>query len=192
MDVKDAINARRAHRAFDAVEISDETVKELADAASLAPSCFNNQPAKFIFVKGKEQLEKAKAALNKGNEWANKDSMIIAVLAKKDFDCVIKDRLYYLFDTGIAVGNLMLRAVELGLVAHPIAGYSPEKTREALSIPDEFEVVTLINVGKKGNDMSILSDWQKEQEDNRPARLPAENRYSIDMYSEKLNVKPAR
>jgi nitroreductase len=192
MDVKGAINARRAYRAFDPVEITDETIKELADAASLAPSCFNNQPAKLIFVKGKEQLEKAKAALNKGNEWAYKDSMIIAVLAKKDFDCVIKDRLYYLFDTGIAVGNLLLRAVELGLVAHPIAGYSPEKTREALSIPDEFEVVTLINVGKKGDDLTGLSDWQKEQEDKRPARLPAENRYSIDAYSEKLNVKPAR
>ncbi|HPI03758.1 MAG TPA: nitroreductase family protein [Candidatus Goldiibacteriota bacterium] len=192
MDVKDALNARRAYRAFDPVEISDNIIKELADAASLAPSCFNNQPAKLIFVKNKEQLEKTMTALNKGNEWAYKDSMIIAVLAKKDFDCVIKDRLYYLFDTGIAVGNLLLRAVELGLAAHPIAGYSPEKTKEALSIPDEFEVVTLINVGKKGNDMSALSDWQKEQENNRPARLPAENRYSIDRYDEKLNVRPAR
>ena len=163
MDVKGAINARRAYRRFGPVEITDETIKELADAASLAPSCFNNQPAKLIFVKGKEQLEKAKAALNKGNEWAYKDSMIIAVLAKKDFDCVIKDRLYYLFDTGIAVGNLLLRAVELGLVAHPIAGYSPEKTREALSIPDEFEVVTLINVGKKGDDLTACLTGRKNR-----------------------------
>jgi len=192
MELNEAIKARRAYRAFDRVEISDDDILDMVRAASLSASCFNNQPWKFIFARSDEALKKIHAALNKGNEWAFKSSVICAVLAKKDFDCVIKDRLYYLFDTGMACQNLILTAVSKGLAAHPIAGFSPEGVRQALDIPEEFEVVTLINIGKKGGDVSMLSDWQKEQEEQRPKRLDLENIYSTDRYSEKLNVRPAR
>ena len=39
---------------------------------------------------------------------------------------------------------LILRATELGLVAHPIAGFSPRKAREILGIPDSAQVITFI------------------------------------------------
>ncbi len=192
MDVNEAIRARRAYRAFEPAEITDKDINDMAEAASLAASCFNNQPWKFIFVRSEEMLKKLFAALNKGNEWAMKSSAVCAVLTKKDFDCVIKERLYYMFDTGMACQNLILNAVSKGLTAHPVAGFSPEAVREALKIPEDFEVVTLINIGKKSNDLSSLSDWQKQQEEKRPDRLPLKNVYSIDYYSEELNVKPAR
>ncbi|MBI5000713.1 MAG: nitroreductase family protein [Euryarchaeota archaeon] len=170
MDVKDAIEQRRAYRALDPVEISDDTVRELASAAQLAPSCFNNQPWRFVFVRDSAQLAKMRGVMSKGNEWAFKASMIIAVFSKKEDDCVIKDREYHQFDTGMAVGLLILRATELGLVAHPIAGFSPKKAREVLGIPDIYQVITLINVGKKGQGLSGLSEGQREAE--RPERKP--------------------
>ena len=182
MNVKDAIEARRAYRALGAVEITDGIVDELAKAAQLAPSCFNNQPWRFVFVRAPGQMEKMRAAMSKGNEWTFKATMYVAVCARKEDDCVIKDREYYLFDTGIAVGQMLLRATELGLVAHPIAGYSPTKVREALGIPAEYQVITIINVGKKVQDTSGLSEGQAEAEMARPERELLEKFAFIDRF----------
>lgn len=189
MDVKEAIETRRAYRALEPVEITDFIIHELATAAQLTASCFNNQPWRFVFVRSMEALAKMHGCMNKGNEWTFRASLIIAAFARKENDCLIKEREYYLFDLGQAVSSMILRATELELVAHPIAGFNPDKVRQAFNIPDDYMVITLINVGKKSEDTSALTEWQLSSEPHRPARLPLENIYSIDTFNEKLNVK---
>ncbi|MDI6701234.1 MAG: nitroreductase family protein [bacterium] len=169
--VKESIEKRRAFRSLDPLKIETKMIKELAYSAILAPSCFNKQPEKFIFVKTKKNLEKVFSALPEGNKWVTKASMVAIVHTKKDDDCIIKEREYYLFDTGMSVGFLILRATEMGIVAHPIAGYDPEKIKDYFALPKEENVIALIIFGKhskKAN--SLLSDWQKEQEIKRPKR----------------------
>lgn len=171
MDVKEAIEKRRAYRSLDFVEISDELIYDLANSAILAPSCFNNQPERFIFVKNKEKLNEVFSSLSKNNDWAKDASMVIIVYSKKDFDCEIKGREYYLFDTGLAVAFLILRATELGLVAHPIAGYDEDKIKEIFNLDSDSRVITLIIVGKHSQVIKeILTDKQKSQELERPKR----------------------
>lgn len=185
MDVEEAINKRRAYRSLEPVKITDELIQDLAEKAQLAASCFNNQPWRYIFVYEPEMLERLHEALSQGNEWAQKASMIIAVISKKEYDCVIRDRLYYQFDTGMATENLILRATELGLVAHPIAGFSPKKTREILGIPDDTEVITLVIVGKHSKKINpVLSEKQVEAEKQRPKRMPLENFVYKNKYGE--------
>ncbi|UYP44038.1 hypothetical protein NEF87_000323 [Candidatus Lokiarchaeum ossiferum] len=173
MDVNVALEKRRAYRSLTNVEISDEIVEKLGKAAQLMPSCFNKQPWRFVFVKDDPNLNRLKEeALNEGNRWAKESSMIIAVFTKKDLDCVIKDREYYMFDTGMAVSAILLRATELDLVAHPIAGYSPEKVKEILEIPDEYTVITLLIIGKKNAEIpDYFDDWKRKAESTRPERL---------------------
>ena len=130
MDVKDAIQKRRAYRSLDPVDITEDLIVDLARCAQLSASCSNNQSWRYIFVYDKEMLKKLFDVLSQGNAWAKKASMIIAVLSKKEFDCIIGERVYHQFDTGMSTAFLILRATELGLVAHPIAGYSPRKTRK--------------------------------------------------------------
>ncbi len=138
-----------------------------------------------MFVYDPKVLKEMHEALSPGNEWANDASMIIVVFSKKEDDCVIRDREYYLFDTGMATGSLILRATELGLVAHPIAGYSPKKIREILGISDDHNVVTLVIVGKHSEKISpILSDKQAEAENKRPERIPLDKFVYINMYEE--------
>ncbi len=112
--------------------------------------------------------------------------MIIAVFSKPELDCIMKDgRKYYLFDTGMATAAIILRATELGLVAHPIAGYNQQKVKEILKIPGDMELITLVIVGKHSDKISmVLSEKQIEAEKNRPERLPIEkfvwhNQYQI-------------
>jgi nitroreductase len=186
MEVKEAIAARRAYRSLAPVEITEELIRDLAGCAALSASCFNNQPWRFIFVYDADVLERMRDVMSKGNEWTYDASMIIAVLSQKEYDCVIREREYYLFDVGMATALLILRATELGLVAHPIAGYSPRKTREVLGIPEDVDVVTLVNVGRHADEISpALSEDQAEAERERPPRLPLEkimflNRYPAD------------
>ena len=171
MNVLETINKRRAYRSLDKTPISDEIISDLVESARLSASCFNNQPWRYVFVYDSKVLSKMHEALSSGNEWAKRASMIIAVCSKKEDDCLIKDREYYLFDTGMATALLILRATELGLVAHPIAGYSPKKTREILDIPDEMNVITLVIVGKHADKIHPeLTEKQIETEKERPKR----------------------
>jgi nitroreductase len=183
MDVHAAIETRRATRSLEPVEITLDLVHDLAFHARLAPSCSNNQPWRFVFVFEPEKLEAMKAVFNEGNKWCQAASLIIAVFSRRDDDCVVKDREYHQFDTGLATAFLLLRATELGLVAHPIAGFSPKKTRETLGIPEEFQVITLVLVGKRSATSSpVLSAKQLEAETTRPARLAFEKFAFVNTY----------
>jgi nitroreductase len=186
MDVSEAIERRRAFRSLEPIEITEDLIHDLARHAQLAPSCFNNQPLRLVFVKDRERLEAMREVLTDGNRWAWNGSMIIAVFSREEDDCVIRDRIYHRFDDGIGVGFLLLRATELGLVAHPIAGFSPKKTAEILGIPSPYKVITLIIVGKKAPGISPqLSRKQIAWEKKRPARKTLKDIAFIDSYSER-------
>jgi len=172
VNVKETIMERRAYRSLQAVEITNELIAELGKSAGLAPSCFNKQPWRFVFVDDKVVLGKLFTAMSKGNEWTFDASMVIAVFSEKKLDCVIKERYYYLFDTGMAVAFLMLRATELGLVAHPIAGYDEEKAKSILNIPTGMRLITLVIIGEHSRETKpVLSEQQAEAEGERPPRL---------------------
>lgn len=171
MEFKEVIQRRRAYRALDPVNITKEMINDLAEHAQLAASCYNKQPWHFVFVFDPANLRELHPVFPSGNAWAKSGSMIIAVVTKKDLDCVVKDREYYLFDTGMATAHLILRATDLGLVAHPIAGYDQDLTRDILNIPEEYTVITLLIIGKHSqNPESILDKKQLEREITRPPR----------------------
>ena len=187
MDVHRAIGARRAYRALTPIPITPDLVNELASAARLAPSCFNNQPWRFVFVSDKKRLSEMFAVLSEGNAWARNASLIVAAFSRQEDDCVIRDRIYHQFDVGMATGFLILRATEMGLVAHPIAGFSPGKTREILGIPKEYKVITLVIIGKKSErNTPEMTEKQKKTEKRRPRRL------ALDRFACRETFQPDR
>lgn len=175
MDVQTAIETRRAYRSLASAEITDDLISDLATCAQLSASCYNNQPWRYVFVYDPRVLKPMREALSKGNEWAYNASMIIAVFSRKDLDCTTEGREYFLFDTGMATAFLILRATELGLVAHPIAGFKEAKVKEILGIPEDMNVITLVICGKHTNTIQPeLSEKQAEAEKSRPERKPLE------------------
>ncbi len=150
----------------------------------MAPSCFNNQPWRLVFIRSPEMLASMHSALSKGNEWMRDASMLLVVLSKREFDCIIREREYYQFDTGIAMGLLMLMATEMGLVAHPVAGFSPKKTREILGIPEDVAVITVMAIGRKSYGRTAnVTDEQWNVDSARPVRL----RYPEFVYMERYS-----
>ncbi len=183
--LKELIEKRRAYRSLIHTDITEELVKDLAECAQLAPSCFNNQPWRFVFVYDPSRLTELHKALPEANAWAKSASMIIAVFSRKDLDCNIKEREYFLFDTGMATAFIILRATELDLVAHPIAGFDEQQAKTILGIPDEMRLITLVMVGPKAEEMSpALNEKQRALELERPGRHPLEKLAFHNHYTE--------
>ncbi|MEA2071612.1 MAG: nitroreductase family protein [Asgard group archaeon] len=165
------IDKRRSYRALKKTEITTNIIEKLAKTAQLAPSCYNYQPWNFIFVYEEDKLTKLKETLSSGNAWAKKASMIVAVFTKKELDCISgKTREYYLYDTGMAVGFMLLKATELGLVIHPIAGYSENKAKEVLNVPKDMQLINLLIVGEHDKTYGGLTESQVVTEKKRPKR----------------------
>ncbi|MBC7220827.1 nitroreductase family protein [Candidatus Bipolaricaulota bacterium] len=165
------LRARRAYRALAPDPIPHEALTRLVEAAHLAPSCFNNQPWRFVIAEG-EALERVRAALSRGNYWAKRAPAILALASHRDLDCKLSDgRDYFLFGCGMATGLLMIQATQMGLIAHPIAGYDPLAVKEALGIPNEYVLITLIVVGRPG-EVRTLSDKHRAIELGPRERKP--------------------
>jgi len=183
--VVSAIEGRRARRALSSEPIAREDIESLLAAAHLAPSCNNSQPWRFVVVEEPTMLDKVKEALPGGNYWAKPAPVILAVASRRDLDCTLSDsRDYFLFGCGMAVGNLMIQATSMGLIAHPIGGYKPEIVKAALGIPEAYVLITLVIVGHPG-DATQLSDKHRAIElgsrDRRPLdKVVSWNRFAFE------------
>jgi nitroreductase len=176
------IEERKSRRAISGKTVPEESITRIMRAATLAPSCFNNQPWRFLIINKKEALEKVKKALSKGNYWAREAPLFIVVVTKPDADCRLNDRREYaLFDTGLAAENCILQAVREGLVAHPIAGFNPMVLKEEFGIPQEYIIITVIVIGFHG-ELSGLSEEHIEAETAPGSRLPEERVMSYNKW----------
>jgi nitroreductase len=148
-----AITARRARRALSETPIAAETLDRLAQAAVLAPSCANRQPARLLFLTRRASLERARAALTPGNYWAKRAPALVLVFARLDDACRQGDgRDYALFDCGLAAQNLMLQAAAEGLIAHAMAGFDPVALKKEFALPAESIPIVLIALGFPGSE----------------------------------------
>jgi nitroreductase len=187
VDVEVAIKTRRAKRALSTKEIPIEILNKMVEAMRLSPSCNNQQPWRVIAVRTPEKLDALKEALTKGNVWAKRSPMILAICSKPDDDCMLSDnRNYFLFGCGMSIGLMMLQATELGIIAHPIAGYDPLKVKEVLDVPTEYTVITLVICGYLNGDLSMLSEKQIALEQERPARKPIGENFFLDGWGQPL------
>lgn len=189
MEFTELISLRRSYRKLDPIEITDELIQKLMKTVQLAPSCENKQPWRFVFVTDPKELSKIKETFDQQNDWAKNASLYVGVFSKPDLDCRIQGRDYYLFDTGIAVSYLMLRATELGLTAHPISFYDEEEAKKEMNIPQDMKLITIIVIGKHVDTAAVeLSSEQAQSEIERPRRLSIQylsylNKY-VDEYEE--------
>ena len=210
MDVREAIATRRARRALRAQPVDDATVLALADAVRLSPSALNCQPWRLVFVRRAAVLHRLCADLPDYNHWARNASMIIAVCGQPSDDPAAREgvdirghvprlsrfgapqahdvvRPLLMLDLGIATAFLMLRATELGLVAHPIAGFLQDSVRAVLEVPSDHDIGVLVVVGTATDAAEAIAAIpvdERHDEHRRPHRMPVELYAFADRYGE--------
>jgi len=166
------IDKRRSLRALSDKPVPEDVLKRLIYAATRAPSCFNNQPWRFMVVNEEEALSKVKARLAGGNYWAERASAFIVVSTNIENDCMLPGgRNYALLDTGMAVQNILLQATAEGINAHPIAGFDSESLKEDFGYNSKDVVITVVVLGYPGSSEN-LSDSHKKAEQEKSPRKP--------------------
>jgi nitroreductase len=148
--VNELMRRRWSARAFEAGRpVEREKLLSLLEAARWAPSCFNDQPRYFLVFDGSNQeaLAKARACLTPGNAWAIEAPVLMLSVARETFEKNGKPNRWAQNDVGLATENLLLEAVELGLAAHPMAGYDAELARSEFKIPEGYTPIAMIAIG---------------------------------------------
>ena len=168
-EIMDLIQSRWSPRAFSEEKLSREEIMPLIEAARFAPSCFNEQPWRFIIAIDDENLDKMRNVLMPGNQvWANKAPVLLLIAAKKTFTYNNKENFWHMFDTGTAWGFLSLEAQRRGLITHAMGGFDMDQARLSFNIPEDYEIITIVAVGKYGNKENLDPKLQtREHPDGR-------------------------
>ncbi|BCB27629.1 nitroreductase [Sulfurimicrobium lacus] len=166
--VHEIITKRWSCRAFDAAKpVSRDQIVALMEAARWAPSCFGDEPWHFI-VWDKDTdaaaWNKAFDCLGEWNQnWVKNAPLLILVTANSVFHKNGKPNAWGQYDSGAAAENMCLQAVAMGLMAHQMGGFDPDKARKAFGIPEQFSCMAMIAVGYQGEE-TVLDEELKALE----------------------------
>jgi nitroreductase len=163
-DIMQEIKDRWSPRAFSEEKISKDDLNAILEAASYAPSCFNEQPWRFVLADEEKSLAKMRSILYSSNlQWAQKAPVLLLIIAKKTFSLNNENNFWHMFDTGTAWGFLSLEAQKRGIMTHAMGGFSMSKARKLFKIPEDYEIITVVAIGRYG-DISQLGDDLKQRE----------------------------
>lgn len=156
--LKEIVRNNRSYRRFyEEHKIDEETLRELVELARLSPSGRNIQALKYMLSCNKEKNEiifphLAWAGYLK--EWPGPDkgerpSAYIVVLGDKNISSSFDT------DLGIASQSILLGAAEKGLGGCMIGSVNRKELRSALSIPEQYEILLVISLGKPKENVII-------------------------------------
>jgi nitroreductase len=157
--------------AFDDRAVEQVKIHLLFEAAKWAPSSRNSQPWRFVYAT--KEMPEYPVFLDLMSEynqiWASTAPLLVMPLAQVISTYKNRpERLAY-YEAGMAVGNLQIQAVAMGLFVHQLGGYDFERAREVLSIPARFDLMTILAIGYKG-DISKLPEKYAEREERERTR----------------------
>jgi nitroreductase len=163
--VTNLILQRWSARAMSGEKIAENQLMSLFEAARWAPSSYNNQPWRFIYVtKDDTNWQKMFDILVPFNQsWAKNSSALILVLSYNKYDHNNEPASSHSFDTGAAVENLALQGVSLGLVVHTMEGFDHKKARTEFNIPEDYSIEAMIAIGKPASKEVLPQELQEKE-----------------------------
>lgn len=156
MELQEAILKRRSQRKFTDYRVTDDEIRALLEAARWAPSWANFQVWEFIVVRDRDVIAKVAATYDENNpavKCTQAASALIVGCAKTGVSglkggtqTIFSE--WFMFDLGLAVQNLCLKAHELGLGTVIVGSLNHNELKKALSVPDGYQAVVVLPLGK--------------------------------------------
>lgn len=182
MNLKDLVFKTRSYRRFDeSHRIDYPTLENLVGLARLSASGANRQPLKYMIFNSAEDCTRVYPSLLwaaylkewDGPEPGERPSGYIIILGDKDITEGFG------VDHGIAAQSIMLGATEAGLGGCMIASIKKDKLREDLRIPERFEILLVLALGKPVENV-IVDDirdgdvryWRDEKKNHHVPKRP--------------------
>ena len=165
----EVITERKSGKNFDpSKRITDEHLKELIHAAHISPSCYNEQPWRFLICNKathNEAFQKVFSSLAEGNQkWAGNASALIVVCASNKYKRNGKENRWGPYDSGAAAILMVLKATELGLLTHQMGGFDEKKLAADFQIPEGFTPYAVMAVGFSGGHEDLPRNREPIQE----------------------------
>ncbi|MCP4135284.1 MAG: nitroreductase [bacterium] len=188
MQLDKAIMERRSVRKFTDDYVPNDQLKEVLEAARNAPSWANTQVWEFVIVRDREvinQVTETYSEKNPARKCSFSASALIMACAKtkvsgcRDEEERTKFMEWFMFDLGLAVQNLCLKAHEIGLGTVIVGSMDHETCAKILGMPQGYEVVASIPIGKPA---VVKKDGPPRKELKKFVRLDTFNEFfnSID------------
>ncbi|MCX6469367.1 MAG: nitroreductase family protein [Corynebacteriales bacterium] len=139
---------RWSARGLDAsATIPADHLTSILEAGRWAPTWGSTQPVRFVVgVRGDATFTTLTEVLSRGNAWASAASALI-LLTTRDDATDANATTYGAVDLGLATAQMILQAVDLGYVGHPMAGFEVPATIERFEIPAGERPLVLLAVG---------------------------------------------
>ena len=173
--INQLIRRRWSPCAFEQRAVERYKIQTLLEAARWAPSCFNEQPWRYLVFDGSDSsaLMKARRCLVEGNAWARESPVLMISVAHDSFSANENPNRWSQHDVGLASEDLVLQAVELGLAAHQMAGFNSELARSEFDIPDGYTPMAMIAIGYPyRGDLGALPEKARSRELAERSRKP--------------------
>ncbi len=166
MELMKAMESRRSIRNFKEGQTVDKSaVEAMIQAAQLAPTWKNSQTGRYYVVMDPEKLEAVRnnclPEFNRNNS-ANAPVLIVTTFVKNrsgfDREGNPDNELgneWGAYDLGLCNQNLLLKARELGLDTLVMGIRDGQALRQELSIPEDQEVVSVLAVGYRTEDVEM-------------------------------------
>lgn len=177
--VHELIARRWSARAIDPEQgVAREMIVSLLEAARWAPSCFGDEPWRFIVCDRQtnaQAWQRAHACLAEKNRlWTANAPVLILAVAHSRFRANDNHNRWAQYDTGAASENLCLQAISLGLVVHQMGGFDVDDARNAFDIPEAFTPMAVIAVGYPGSAQHLHPQFHEREYAPRTRRTLGE------------------
>jgi nitroreductase len=150
----------------------------LLEAARWAPSCFGDQPWRYLIwerLAEPERWRRAFDCLTEGNRrWAFRAPILMLACADSRFSDGRPNR-WGPYDTGAASMSLAIEATALGLMVHQMGGFDAGKIRAEFAIPERYECMAMMTVGYQLPEDRIPDELKEREYAPRSRRPLAES-----------------
>ncbi|KAF0221808.1 MAG: hypothetical protein FD174_139 [Geobacteraceae bacterium] len=177
MDIFQVIRDRRSIRKYKDTPVEWEKIKQLLDAARLAPSWKNMQCWRFLVLTAAEKREALLTAFpddNPGKKAIASAPVVVVVCADPAESGVENGIEYFIADAAIAFEHLCLAAQSLGLGSCWMGWYDEVLVKAAVGVPAGFRVVGITPLGypdqepnprprKALADIAYFNEWGTSQ-----------------------------
>lgn len=185
VEIDRLIADRWSPRAFDPEHaIEADKITAIIEAAHWAPSCFNEQPWRFIVCNRHRKevpWQYAVSCLAPRNQlWAKDAPLLIMACAVEEFSYNGSANRWAQYDTGAASENICLQASSMGLFAHQMGGFDAERAHEVFKIPRQITPMAMIAVGYYGNINNLAQDFVAGEQAARERKPLPDNFFDGD------------
>ena len=171
-DIQPFFVDRWSPRAMTGEEITREDLARMFEAARWAMSSMNNQPWRFLYAfRNTPHWQTFYNLLTPGNQaWCKDAAALLVVLSTTTFDNGKTARTHS-YDTGAAWYSFALQGVTSGLVVHGMQGFSYDRAKEDLGVPDGYEVEAMIAVGRPGEPDGLPQALQEREQPSQRRKV---------------------